>query len=463
MTIFHPLDPIQVKLLGIPQQFTFPFYYQPHPLCVLAAEQVKQYLKDFDPWLQENGGKMFGVLVVRNDQDEVGFLAAYSGNLAGRNDYPYFVPAVYNLLNPNGYFVKEEAYISAINHQIVELQNSGAPETVLAALKAERKQRSQALQEWLFEQYRMNNARGEYYNLMEIFRGKIPPGGTGECCAPKLMQAAYANGWQPLCMGEFWMGPSPKDELRIEGNFYPSCRSKCKPILEFMLQGLDVEPNPLLEKNREVIRQLRVLHEDEAMAVISKPSGMLSVPGKDDLPSVFSVMKERYPDATGPLIVHRLDMDTSGLMLIARTEEAYHILQDQFITHKIEKEYVALLDTANSVRKPEGSGTIDLPLCVNPYDRPRQIVNAEYGKRAITHYRIEGETPEGYIKVRFNPQTGRTHQLRVHSAHAEGLGSPIVGDNLYGTPKDRLYLHAEKISFFHPLTGERTTFTDIAF
>lgn len=459
-TFFHTL-PKEAELLGIPQQFTFPFYYQPHPLCQLAAEQVKAYLRTFEPWLKEKGGKMFGVLVARNDEGILGFLAAYSGNLDGRNDYSFFVPPVYDLLNPSGYFVQEEAAISAINHQIAAL--SEAESKRISKLKAERKSRSQALQEWLFEQYRLNNARGEYYNLMQIFRGKIPPGGTGECCAPKLMQAAYLAGWKPLCMAEFWMGPSPKDELRIEGNYYPSCRSKCKPILEFMMQGLDVEPNPLLEKNKAVIGQLKTVYEDEVLLVVNKPSGMLAVPGKDELPSVYSVIHERYPEATGPLIVHRLDMDTSGLMVLAKTEEAYHHLQQQFITHQIEKEYVALLDPQFCAHEPEGSGTIDLPLCVNPYDRPRQIVNAEYGKRAITHYIIEGRTPEGYIRVRFNPQTGRTHQLRVHAAHADGLGCPIVGDNLYGTAADRLYLHAEKISFFHPVTGERTTFIEKAF
>ncbi|MCF0159895.1 MAG: RluA family pseudouridine synthase, partial [Bacteroidaceae bacterium] len=299
--------------------------------------------------------------------------------------------------------------------------------------------------------------------LMEIFKGNIPPGGTGECCAPKLMQAAYRQGWKPLCMAEFWMGPSPKDELRMEGNYYPACRSKCKPILSFMMEGLDVEPNPLLEKNKAVINQLKIIYEDEAIAVVDKPSGMLSVPGKEELPSVYSVMKERLPQAVGPLIVHRLDMDTSGLMLIAKTEDAYHCLQQQFITHQIEKEYVALLDDSLTENPPTGEGVIDLPLCVNPYDRPRQMVSATYGKRAITHYLIEGRTSEGRIRVRFIPQTGRTHQLRVHAAHPDGLGCPIVGDNLYGKPADRLYLHAEKITFYHPISGEKTTFTVAAF
>lgn len=449
---FHNL-PIEAQEIPFPEHFTYPFNYQPHPLCLLASQEVKAYLQSFQPWLQESGGKMFGVLVVCTPNRQLGFLAAYSGNLSGKNNHPYFVPPVYDLLNPQGYFVQEEKQISFINHQIESLDNAKDIETI-QHLKEERKQRSHLLQRWLFEQYHFLNYKGEKQHLLQIFHDNVPPGGAGECCAPKLMQTAYSHGWKPLCMAEFWMGPSPQDELRQEGIFYPACRSKCKPILEFMLDGLDTDPNPLIEINRRMAEQLQTVYEDDAICVVNKPSGMLSVPGKDDLPSVYSVMQERNPSWEGPIIVHRLDMDTSGLMVLAKNEVAYKNLQQQFISHKIQKEYYALLDVSRRVSPIPAEGIIDLPICPNPYDRPRQIVSYEYGKRSITHYKIIGYTTEGHAIVLFTPETGRTHQLRVHAAHPQGLNSPIVGDNLYGTPQGRLRLHAQRLIFQHPTTSQ---------
>lgn len=448
--------PEEARRIPSPEKFTYPFYYQPHALCLCAAECVKKKLENFPEWHQEEPrGKMFGVLVCSDFQGERGFLAAYSGNIAGRNDYPYFVPPVYDLLNPDGYFVQEEKAISAINLKLSELE-SDSP--LINGLKGERKLRSSALQRWLFQQYKVHNAYGKECDLVHVFGETIPPGGSGECCAPKLMQAAYRLGLKPLCMAEFWMGPSPKDELRIEGNFYPACRSKCKPILTYMMQGLEVEDNPLLARNREMAQKLEVLFEDDALIVVNKPSGMLAVPGKDDLPSVYDVMKERYPDLTGPVIVHRLDMDTSGLMVLARNEDVYKVLQKQFIGHDVKKHYVALLD-ATRINSVEKEGYIRLPLCLNPYDRPRQIVSEQYGKYAETRYVLGEKTAEGFFRVDFYPSTGRTHQLRVHAAHQDGLNAPIVGDNLYGNPAQRLCLHAQDIAFTHPVTSEPVFFT----
>lgn len=448
---YHSL-PQETTKISSPERFTYPFCYEPHPLCLWAASLVKDELQNFPAWEQEkDSGKMFGVLVVETPDGERGFLAAYSGNIAGRNDYPYFVPPVYNLLNPSGYFIQEEKEISAINHKLTKLDPS---DPLINGLKGERKLRSSALQRWLFMQYQVFNGMGEKRDLLNVFGDKIPPGGSGECCAPKLMQAAYQLGYKPLCLAEFWMGATPKDELRIEGNYYSACRSKCKPILEYMLQGLNVEENPLLERNRKMASLLTSIYEDDAILVVNKPSGMLAVPGKDDVPNVYEVIHERYPSFTGPIIVHRLDMDTSGIMILAKNDEVYKILQRQFVSHEVHKHYVALLDirTMNTVEK---EGVIRLPICVNPYDRPRQIVNEEYGKFSETYYKLGELTPEGYRRVDFYPTTGRTHQLRVHAAHLLGLHAPIVGDNLYGNPAQRLYLHAQDIEFTHPLSGER--------
>lgn len=476
-----------------PRRFTYPYHYTPHPLCVAAAEQVRAYLRS-QPHLYEAAqeGKMFGVLVT-----EQGFLAAYSGELAGDNKWPWFVPPVYDLLHPESYFQEEERNISLINETLRELESASethknvteaARKTTteaarktkaeieaeverITALKAERKQRSQALQQWLFEQYRFLNAEGREANLMEIFADyytthapinasarksnastpKFPPSGSGECCAPKLLQAAYRLGFKPIAMAEFWIGRPPKDELRIDGHYYPACSGKCRPILTHMLRGLDVEDNPLLQRNRTMAARLQIIYSDAHIVVFNKPSGMLSVPGTDpDVPSVMSEVQRLFPQAEGPVIVHRLDMDTSGLMVTALTPAAYHHLQRQFVEHKTQKRYVALLDHSPAAPR---SGTIRLPLCPNPYDRPRQMVNEHYGKRAITRYEVIDER-----RVYLWPETGRTHQLRVHCAHPEGLGSPIVGDPLYGTAALRLCLHADQLTFQHPETSETLTF-----
>lgn len=457
-----------------PRRFTFPYRYTPHPLCIAAAEEVRAYLKanpELDASAQE--GKMFGVLVVEDpeasgkgeSQDGLRFFAAYSGELAGSNKWPWFVPPIYDLLAPDSYFQQEQANINAINQTINEASKSDVKaeaekqQSVIATLKAERKARSQALQQWLFRQYRVLDAECREADFIAIFqnyhatfqRGSAtPPSGSGECCAPKLLQAAYLLGMKPVAMAEFWVGSSPRDEIRIDGNYYPACSGRCKPILTHMLRGLDVEDNPMLSQNRAMARQLRIIHAEEAFAVVDKPSGMLAVPGNDDdVPSVLDVVRQRFPSATGPIIVHRLDMDTSGLMVVAFNDDAYHNLQRQFVEHRVEKRYVARVEK----RPAAESGIVDLPICPNPFDRPRQMVSGEYGKRAITRW----QCADGNL-VHLWPQTGRTHQLRVHCAHPEGLGSPIVGDALYGTSADRLCLHADTLSFSHPLTGKHLTY-----
>lgn len=439
-----------------------------------AADEVRAYLAAHPTLLAAaEEGKMFGVLVVEVSDGTPAFLAAYSGELAGDNKWPWFVPPIYDLLHPDSYFQEEEARITAINRRIAENDS--------AELRAERKRRSQALQEWLFRQYRVLNAEGREADFIDIFadyrttfgRGsQWPPSGTGECCAPKLLQTAYRLGLRPLAMAEFWVGRSPKDELRIDGHYYPACSGRCRPLLHHMLAGLEVEDNPLIARQRELAEGLTILHTEHdaagqpLFAVVVKPSGLLSVPGNEpDVPNVLDEMLRRYPDATGPLIVHRLDMDTSGLMVVALTDAVYHTLQQQFVTHRVTKRYVARLaplsppdggEAHTSCRTPltSQSGTITLPLCPNPYDRPRQMVSSEWGRRAVTRWEADG--PD---RVLLYPETGRTHQLRVHCAHPDGLGRPIVGDALYGTAAERLCLHADTLAFDHPLTGERLTFT----
>lgn len=526
--------------IPLPERFTYPFCYTPHPLCILAAKEVQSYLTRQTTWKDElRQGKMFGVLIVQTEHGEIGYLAAFSGILAGKNLHPFFVPPVYDLLQPQGFFKIEEENISSINRNIRQLENDKAyaalsaelartiqsAEDILAtakaqlkeaktareqrrkekelnaqeeaeliresqfqkaeykrlerswkarittlqtqtedwerrisALKSERKTRSAALQQKLFEQFGMLNYRGEVKNLCEIFGQtvhKTPPAGAGECAAPKLLQQAYLHGWKPIAMAEFWWGDSPKTEIRHHGHYYPACKGKCEPILQHMLQGLQVEENPMLKRMQVPSKNLEIVYEDPWLSVINKPAGMLSVPGKEDAVSVYSLMREQYPEADGPLTVHRLDMATSGLMLIAKTKRVHQNLQAQFKNRLVRKRYVALLEGI----VPKDKDTVDLPLCLNPLDRPRQMVHTEHGKPAITDYQVLERLDGKRTRIAFYPRTGRTHQLRIHAAHPLGLHCPIIGDELYGEKADRLYLHAEYLEFTHPITGETVRIT----
>ena len=305
----------------------------------------------------------------------------------------------------------------------------------------------------------MCNARGETCSIRDIFarRGLVPPGGTGDCAAPKLLQYAYLHRLTPLAMGEFWYGASSASEVREQGRFYPSCTGKCGPLLSFMLEGLDVAPNPL-DREFSTDAEPRVLFEDATLLVVSKPAGMLSVPGRTRAKSLLEWLRERYGEVHS---CHRLDMDTSGVMVFARTPEVKSALERQFAEREVTKTYRARLVAGNAPFNHARRGTIALPLCLDYYDRPRQIVDSEHGKLAVTEYEVLEQLPDGEIDIRFTPRTGRTHQLRVHAAHAAGLGRPIKGDRLYGSPDGgRLWLHAESISFRHPVSGEPLHFED---
>ena len=547
-TIFTIIPDEIAEKHPLPEKFTFPFYYEPHPLARYAAEDLQKYLESQTDFVHNFGldteqeglaiGKMFGVLVVKNNVGLLGYLAAVSGKLARVNHHVRLVPPIFDMLKEDGFYRIEENelnkynaeierlekgddYLAAVeNHRQVkervslhvkeekeklkttkkdrkerrELARIEMPndeftvfnetlrqesiqgkfyfrdysiqlkdqiteaEELLAhfkdpidQLKKERKARSNALQQLLFDQYNFLNIQGNKKNVRAIFENttdREPPAASGECAAPKLLQYAFENNYEPICMAEFWWGAPSNAEIRKKGHFYPACRSKCEPILEHMLVGMDVDENPMLT-NPALGKQLPLIYEDEYIAAVNKPHEFLSVPGKIIKDSVQHRMKEKYPEATGPLIVHRLDMSTSGIMLIAKDSHTYKALQAQFIKRQVKKRYVALLDGILE----ESEGLIDLPLRVDLDNRPHQMVCYEYGKKAQTKWQVikkEG----GKTKVYFYPITGRTHQLRVHASHPSGLNAAIVGDDLYGTRANRLCLHAEYIQFKHPKTKE---------
>lgn len=457
--------------------FTYPFCYTPRPEIVAASQALTARI-DADPDLQAlfAEGKMLGVLMVEVPDGSTNFLYAFSGLAGGRNRIEGFVPPIYDLLDPEGHFKREEATIVALTHRIQALPGD-APDEERRALIQERRERSINLQEWLFEQFIVHNARGESLSIAEVFarRGLVPPGGTGECAAPKLLEHAYRNGLKPLALGEFWYGASPEGELRRAGSFYPACTGKCGPLLAFMLEGLEVEPDPLQGPGIAGNESIEVLYVDDAILVIDKPSGVLSVPGRTRRASVPALLQSQY----GTLYsCHRLDMDTSGLMVYARTPEDQAALQTQFAERTVRKSYRASL-SPSLIRQdgaagghplsPGDRGSIDLPLAQDWYDRPRQKVDPRHGKQAQTEYEVLAIFPDGTAEVRFTPLTGRTHQLRVHAAHPDGLGRPILGDRLYGgqttdatsqphrtdTP---LQLRADSLSFRHPRSGEWLSF-----
>ena len=517
----------------IPRRFNNPFYYSPHPLCLTAADEVRSLLASDVALLAEaRKGKMFGVLVVQAPTGEVGFLTAFSGLLFGKNRYEGFVPPVYDMQNPDGYFKQEEARISAINAAIKDIENgedyilaveaaknekenadnaigqlttlfkankeerkrkreagllSADDEALLIkqsqyekaelkrmrcmwnakiaekeaavtlfkervkALGVERRNRSVALQRWLFEQFQVLDANGERKSLLAIFDEKLsalPPAGAGECAGPKLLQYAYENSFKPLSLAEFWIGESPVGEIRRDGCFYGACKSKCEPILGHMLQGLDVEESAL-EKGGD-INGIEIVYEDEYLVVVNKPSGVLSVPGIIGGMSVQQWLREEYLHSNDLFVAHRLDMATSGLLVAAKSMDIYKALQLQFAERGVKKHYTALLDGV-----PEKSdGVVELPLAADYMNRPRQKVDCENGKPATTYYnvlsRVQYKGKECAL-VCFTPVTGRTHQLRVHAASKEGLFCPIVGDALYGSVDDRLMLHAASLEFLHPV------------
>lgn len=431
--------------------FTYPFCYVPSKEVREAAER---FIRDVAPGIHGLAeGKMIGVLIT-----DKGPFYSFSGTLGGRGTVNGFVPPIFDWTVPDGYFRRRESEISAMRE---------GPEKSAA---------SAALQGWLFGQYVVRNAHGEQRSIRDIFadRGLVPPAATGDCAAPKLLQYAYAQGLTPLSMGEFWYGAPPGGEVREQGRFYPACTGRCGPLLSFMMQGLEVEPNPL-DAGFPVDGEPDIVYEDEYLTVVDKPSGMLSVPGRGKRESLLEWLRERYGEMHS---CHRLDMDTSGLIVYARSLEVKSAMEAMFASRLVQKTYRARLCSARPEQSVSGlcgselapmipsaaalhgvwrhspRGTIALPLSLDYYDRPRQMVDFEHGKMAVTKYEVLQMLPDGEIEIRFTPLTGRTHQLRVHAAHSLGLERPIKGDRLYGSPSaDRLYLRAESLKFTHPVTG----------
>ena len=540
-----------IKQATLPDRFTFPFYYTPHLLAKIAAEELQHYLEtqanlDHNFGLNSDSnemviGKMFGVLIVQDGEGKIGYLSAFSGKLAKSNDHPRFVPPVFDMLVENSFFLKGIEVINVANAQVEEIERDGnyihlkdkleeistqsSQEIAtlkeelktnkvdrsnkrkeqknsfsdegyatleaklikqslhdkhrlkiltdswqqqidkvkaaldvftkrIDALKTERKERSAALQQQLFEQYIFLNKDGNAKNLQEIFSATAfgkPPSAAGECATPKLLQYAFLNGYKPLAMAEFWWGASPKSEIRKHKQFYPACTGKCKPILAHMLEGMLVDENPFLQLPQDSIK-LHIVYEDDYLIVINKPSGLRSVPGIEVIDSVYSRLKRLWNNVEA-LIIHRLDMDTSGLLVVAKMPQAHAHIQRQFLKRTVSKRYTALLMGIID----EGEGEINLPLRLDPFNRPRQLVCFESGKKSTTKWKVV-ERKDGITKIHFWPLTGRTHQLRVHAAHQLGLNAPIVGDDLYGVSSVRLCLHAAYLAFMHPVTGQALSF-----
>lgn len=338
---------------------------------------------------------------------------------------------------------RHEAALSPLRHSVDEYHSA------LASLRKKRKEMSDALQTWLFHHFVILNGKGEQKSLYDIFCNtalRIPPSGAGECCAPKLLQYALLQGYEPLSLLEFWWGSPPIGEVRLHGECYPACESKCRPILNFMLQGINVCDDPLQEQEQNTA--LTLLYEDNWLLAVDKPAGMLSVPGKGSRLSAYDILLRNYE--TPLYSVHRLDMQTSGILLFTKSFEVQRLMHCSFSRREVEKMYYAIIEGEKEVGC---CSVISLPLSSDYLRRPYQIVDYEKGKEAVTEYTVLSSS-SGRTRLALFPQTGRTHQLRVHCAHPDGLGMPIVGDTLYGHHDERLLLHAARLTFVHPVTGE---------
>ena len=545
--LFHPFES-SYEGISMPEAFTYPFFYTPHPLVELASKELQNHLEAND--LHHNfglgnhqdlveQGKMFGVLVVQNQDGNLGWLAAYSGKLS-EEPQGYFVPPVADIHAAQSFYKKGEAELNTMSATIATLEHDPqrkarkkalqdrldeinehlrkgraalkeakkarqkyreavrptvskedfegicerlAEESIqgqlafkhsstewlaeqealvekldqfdtdINDLKEERRLKSNALQREIFDHYTFLNASGESQVLSACFPDfdlRHPPSGSGDCCAPKLLQYAYKNELQPLALGEFWWGSAPDKEIRQHGYFYPSCASRCRPILGHMLQGLEVEENPLLTYGQD--KPMPIVYEDDDLVVVNKPAGLLSVPGVEIEDSALTRIKNKYPNATGAILLHRLDMSTSGLLMFTLNPKANKRMQRQFIKRQVQKTYIA--DVVGKVEAEHG--IINLPLAPDYYDLPRQKVCHNTGKASETHWSVL-ERFNSTTRLALKPITGRTHQLRVHCAHPEGLGMPMVGDELYGIIGERLHLHAHKLEFTHPTSKEHIT------
>lgn len=452
-----------------PSRFPTPFDRSAvHPLARRAAAELMGELQSHDAtrWrLDEAGnGKMFGVLVVAAPDGAIGYLRGFSGMVNGQWTWEGWAPPTFDQATRDQAWVPGEAEMLDFAARRAEMLASIADNAstadvkrVAAAIRAldeARTARSRTLMGQIQDSYHFSSARGETRSLRSLFAPAEPPAGSGDCAAPKLLAHAYRLGLTPLALAEFWWGASAPTGDRRAGVFYAACRGKCLPILTHMLDGLHADPPPLFGSAAIDAAEPRVVYEDDDLLVVNKPSGLLSVPGRSAAlqDCVVSRLRVRYPDATGPLIVHRLDLDTSGLLLVAKSLPVATALNRLFSLREVDKHYVAWLD--GDVVGDHGHVT--LPLRVDIDDRPRNIHDPEFGKPAHTEWQVIAREG-GRTRVRLTPHTGRSHQLRVHAAHPQGLDAPIVGDRLYGRTAthddERLLLHAERLAFVHPVSG----------
>lgn len=538
----------------LPDSFTYPFYYTPHPISILAVSELQHFLTHNKTWAHNFGvnkskighiaGKMFGVLIVKQNNNKLGYICAYSGQITEKGMPDFFVPNIFDDVLHQKDMTLEKSKINELTNEIDKLNTdkeykylekelkekkenlkdeldyhreemrlkkkdrkelriskkdilSGKDYELLLSdlvkqslhmkyqqkviseknnkiiskievklnkylkklesLKDERKNRSKNLHNKIYEKYKFMNIEKQEKDLVQIFleySGERPPSGAGDCAAPKLLQYAFSNNLTPIAMAEFWWGAPHKSAIRKHGNYYPSCSGKCKPILNHMLSKMKVDLNPMLSNTGEN-KHIEIIHEESEFLIINKPEGLLSVPGKNIKDSVYTRLKEIYPSSAQNLIIHRLDQETSGLMIIAKTKNAHKRIQKQFIKRYVKKSYIAILSGVVEQK----IGTIDLPLRTDLENRPNQIVCVEFGKSSITNYEVlETCKSTNRTRIKFIPLTGRTHQLRVHSAHFKGLNCPIVGDTLYGVKSERLHLHANWLQFKNPTSDKIVSF-----
>jgi len=520
----------------------------PHPVVAAVALELQATLRQgtIAPGLsttaldRPEGGKMFGVLLVRGADGRVGALKAFSGQVGGTWTVPGFVPPVFDAKARQVLEPASDVAVKRLTSALEALASSPALQDARANLAAfdaqlksqrasakaaqlahqeerrlkraslsdddeagrralatesrreatfhraqqtswriareaaalpwsrlERRKRalerlrrivSQQSMRQIHDTYVLESASGKRATVRELFGAGEPPWGAGDCAAPKLVSYALRHGLTPLALAEFWWGPPPPSGARVEGMFFPACKEKCGPLLPFLLDGVAQAPRRTWRPRIVAEDELVTVHEDERVVVVAKPAGLLSVPARDETveDSVWARIRRRYPGARGPLLVHRLDLDTSGLLLAALDEEAHRFLQARFLDRSVQKTYVAWLDGVLAA----DAGTVSLPLRVDLEQRPRQVVDAVHGREAVTDWRAL-ERSGGRTRVALFPRTGRTHQLRVHAAHRSGLNAAIVGDRLYGTSGPRLMLHAETLQFRHP-DGRELTFTTLA-
>ena len=484
----------------MPQALTFPYHYRPHPWVEKAALCVRTHL---DHYAQNQPGRLVAVLVVRKNDGQIGF---YAGCDQFDSEDSFFVKSFWQQL-PAAHFPSiqtdylsealeqrakaEEAYLqfrsaarerkalrrsARLNHTAdltqlaIESQRDSRELDRLKALLSQAIREEEKMHyrihsetqkalyaDWRhrLEQIQLSNAIGQQQSLFQLLSDSIEKEewlkALLRSSLPALINLARKNQDKLLAFGSFWWGRLPSHDVRQNGVFYSFAKERHARFLDFQLLGESLETN-LLAVDHFAHWKADIIYEDDDLVAVNKPAGMLSVPGKHPVNNVYNTVLSLYPQASGPMLLHRLDMATSGVLLFAKNKTTHQQMQNAFAQGWIKKRYIALLEKC-----PESlQGSINLPLCLNPLDRPRQMVSRAYGKAALTEYEVLGN--EGLLtRVAFFPKTGRTHQLRLHAAHRRGLNSAIVGDDLYGHPAERLYLHAESLQFTHPKTGQLIT------